>query len=467
MAKEKLAAGVLGTFESVIMGIAGTAPAYSVGATAAVIVAATGVLSVGSLFYCGLVMFGLMYAFIHLNKMDANAGATYAWASQIFGQTWGFFAGWSLIVAALLFMVSATIPAASSTLALIAPSLVENTTWIAIVAAIWLTLVTAVVTRGIRHASTAQIAFSIMEVAIIIALVVGAFYQYWGKPLHAPSISWLSLFAFTPETFAAGALSAIFFYWGWDVTLNLSEETKKGTPAPAGKAAFWSMVNLILIYMILMIMLLIVLSDDEIQAGGANVLLAVSTKLFPEPWNYIAVVATMLSTVGTIETTMLQYTRSMFAMARDNLFHKRYAKVHPEWETPYIANLSIWAIGVALIFGSSFMPSVSSILETSIASIGFQICFYLSIAGFACAWYYRRKFEDGIWNGLTHIVFPALAALFVVLVGVYSAYTIQFAEADPENPAIMVMGINLVVFIGIGAIALGFIPLLWAKLFRK
>ncbi|MDI9314485.1 MAG: APC family permease [Hydrotalea sp.] len=467
MAKNKLATGVLGTFESVIMGIAGTAPAYSLGATAAAIVAAVGVLSVGSLFYCGLVMFGLMYAFIHLNKMDANAGATYAWAGKIFGKTWGFFSGWSLVVASLIFMVSATIPAATSTLALIAPSLVDSTTWVAVVAGLWLTLVTAVVTRGIRHASVAQVTFSILEIIIVVALIIGAFYQYWGKPLHAPSFSWLSPFAFTWETFTKGALGAIFFYWGWDVTLNLSEETKAGRPHPASKGAFWSMVNLILIYIILMIVILIVLSDEEIQAGGANVLLAVGNKLFPEPWGYIAVIATMLSTVGTIETTMLQYTRSMFAMARDNLFHKRYAAVHPKWETPYFANLSIWAIGLVLIFASSFMPSVSSILEASITAIGFQICFYLSMAGLACAWYYRNKFKDGIWDGMTHIVFPGLAALYMVFVGLYTAYDTQFAEPDPENPAILVWGINLVVFVGIGAILLGFIPLLWAKLVRN
>ncbi|MCX8516423.1 MAG: APC family permease, partial [Alphaproteobacteria bacterium] len=397
-----------------------------------------------------------------------NAGATYAWAGRVFGKNWGFFAGWALMVAAVIFMVSATIPAATSTLALVAPDQVDNTTWVAIVAGLWLTLVTLVVTRGIRHASIAQITFSILEIGIVLALIIGAFYQYWGKPLHAPSLSWLSLFAFTPETFATGALSAVFFYWGWDVTMNLAEETKgDGTPKPASKGAFWSMVNLILIYMILMIVILIALSDDEIQQGGSNILLAVGEKLFPKPWSYIAVLATMLSTVGTIETTMLQFTRSMFAMARDKVFHKRYAAVHPEWETPYVANLTIWGLGLLLLFASSFMPSVTSILEASVDAIGFQVCFYLSLAGFACAWYYRNKFKDGIWNGLTHIVFPGLAAAFMVFIGLYTAYTTQTAAPDPESPAIMVMGINLVLVVGFGAIAIGVFPLLWARLIRK
>ncbi len=55
----ELASGALGAFESAVMGIAGTAPAFSVAVTTAAIVASVGVLSVGSILYCGLIMFGI------------------------------------------------------------------------------------------------------------------------------------------------------------------------------------------------------------------------------------------------------------------------------------------------------------------------------------------------------------------------------------------------------------------------
>ena len=45
----QLEAGALGLGESVVMGIAGTAPAFSVAATTATLVAAVGVLSASSL----------------------------------------------------------------------------------------------------------------------------------------------------------------------------------------------------------------------------------------------------------------------------------------------------------------------------------------------------------------------------------------------------------------------------------
>ncbi|MBC7415020.1 MAG: APC family permease [Herminiimonas sp.] len=448
--KGRLAGDSLGTFESAVMGIAGTAPAFSVAVTTAAIVASVGVLSVGSVFYCGLIMFGIMLAFVHLSKITPHAGAAYAWVGHVFGRKWGFFAGWGLLVASIFFMVSATIPAATSTLVLIAPQLVENTTWVTLTAAIWLTLVTIVVTKGIKHASHTQLILTGIETLVIFALIIAAFTKYWSRPAHAPSFIWFSPFSFTPQLFATGALTGLFFYWGWDVTMNLGEETKNGAAGkahPASKGAFWSMVNLILFFIIMMVVVLIVLSDDEIAKANTNVLYAVANKLFPAPWNYLAVLSTILSTIGTIETQILQFSRSLFAMARDEMLHPRYAKIHPEWQTPWVATLVIWSLGVVLLFGSSYMPSVKSILESSILAIGFQICFYMSLAGFACAWHYRAKVKNGAYDAISYVAWPFLAAAFMVFIALYSIPTFD-----------MVTNV-----LGIGGILIGFVPLLLGR----
>jgi amino acid transporter len=447
--KPDLAKGSLSTIESAIMGIAGTAPAFSIAVTSAAIVAAVGVLSVGSILYCGLITFGIMLAFIHLNKITPHAGAAYAWVGHVFGKKWGFLAGWGLLVASVFFMVSATIPAATSTLVFIAPHLVENTNWVTLVAAIWLTLVTIVVTKGIKHASYAQIILTIIETVVVLALIIGAFWKYSSQPAHAPSWIWFSPFSFTPQLFATGALTAIFFYWGWDVTMNLSEETKvcdEGGHSSASKGAFWALINLMLFFIIMMIVVLIVLTDEEIALANTNVLYAIANKLFPTPWNYLAVLSTILSTIGTIETQILQFSRSMFAMARDEMLHPRYAKVHPEWQTPWVATAVIWGLGVILLFSSSFMPSVKKILESSILAIGFQICFYMSLAGFACAWHYRFKLKKSIYSAISYVLWPLLSALFMVFIAVYSIPTFD----------------QITIIMGIGGIVIGFVPLiLW------
>ncbi len=449
-----LAAGSLGTLESIVMGVAGSAPAFSIAVTAAVIVAAVGTLSVGSVLYCGLIMFGIMLSFVHLNQTTSHAGATYAWVGKIFGPTWGFFSGWGLLVASVVFMVSATIPAATSTLTIIqeffgiAEDLKESTGWVTVTAAVWLTIVTLVVTKGIKHASYAQIVLTLIETCIVVALIGGAFMQYSAHPAHPPSWSWL--FDFTPTTFATGALTAIFFYWGWDVTMNLGEETHEGDGIkPASRGALWAMVNLMLLYLIMIIVVLIVLTDEEIAKANTNVLYAIANKLFAPPWNYLAVISTILSTVGTIETQILQFSRSMFAMARDDALHRRYSALHPEWRTPWVATFVMWAMAILLLFISSYMPSVKDILDKSVAATCFQICFYMSMAGFACAWHFRDKLKSGSLAGkITYVVWPFVSAGFMVFVAAYSA----------------VVSFDLLTnVIGIGGLLLGFIPFYLSK----
>lgn len=446
-----LAKGALGVIESVIMGIAGTAPAYSIAATTSLIVGTVGVLSVGSILYCGLIMFGMMLAFINLNKMAPDAGASFAWVSRVFGPTWGFFSGWGLIVASVVFMVTATVPAAQATLKILSPDHVDSTGWVTAVAAIWLTLISAVVGKGIKHASFAQILFTIIETAIVFVIMIAAFYYFWNNPAHVPSIEWFSPTSFTAETFVAGSLVAIFFYWGWDVTMNLGEETVDGEPQPAGRGAFWAMVNLILFFIVMLTVVLIVLTDEEIAAADTNVLFAVADKLFPQPWGYLAVVSTILSTIGTIETQILCFTRSLFSMSRADMLHPRYSQVHPEWQTPVIATVLIWALGLVLLLGFSYLPAVTDILETSLTAIGLQICFYMSIAGAASVWHYRGMIKGKPMDALTHVIWPGLATAFMIFVGFYSMKDLD-------------MRTNL---IGVGGILLGFVPLAMAAMRRK
>jgi len=42
-----------------------------------------------------------------------------------------------------------------------------------------------------------------------------------------------------------------------------------------------------------------------------------------------------------------------YAMAKDGLFFKSFAKVHPKWETPYFSILVQCAMGIILIFASN------------------------------------------------------------------------------------------------------------------
>ena len=431
----------LGLTESTIMGVAGTAPVFSIAATSATLMAGVGALAPASLLYCGLIMFGVTFAYMYLNRLDANAGASYAWVGAIFNRTLGFLSGWALLVASAVFMVSGTIPAATATLELIDPARINDTGTITLVAAGWLVAVSAVLIKGIKLTSYVQVALTLVELAILAVIVGAAVMKFSGHPAHPLSLADFSLTHFSPHLFTLGALTALFFYWGWDVTVNLNEETRDGGWI-AGLSSLLAMLIIIALFILFAVATLMVLTDSEIQAANANVVFAIAEKLFPKPWSYMAVLAVMLSTLGTLETSILQFTRTMFAQGRDGMLHPRYARLHPSWNTPWIATLAITVFGLVLLFLASSIPSVSQIIQDSVDAIGLQAAFYYGLACFACVWHVWRTQPRTPFNVVFLMLWPLSSALFLWFVGLYSLPTFNLTSD----------------IVAIGGILLGFLP---------
>ena len=437
----KLQAGALGLAESVVMGIAGTAPAFSLAATTATLIAAVGVLSAGSLLYCGLVMFGVTFAFMHLNRVITNAGASYAWVGEVFGPMLGFLAGWSLLVASTVFMVSGTVPAATATLILLNSERASDPAMVSFVAAAWLIAVSMVIVKGIKPTSYTQVVMTVVELGALVLVIAASAIQYASHPAHPFSWRWFSLSAFTPGTFATGALTALFFFWGWDVTLNLNEETRDAAQAP-GRGAVVAMVVVLLLFITFVIACQLVLTDVEIEQSSTNVVFALADHLFPRPWSYMAVLSVMLSTVGTLETSILQFTRTMYAKGRDGALHPRYAVLHKSWRTPWVATAVITLVGLVLLFASSYFPSLGLLIKDSVNAIGFQVACYYSLAGFACAWHFRSTAFKSLESAVFLFMWPVVSSVFLVFIACYSVPTFDLVT-------------NLV---GLGGIAVGVVP---------
>ncbi|MCB1111178.1 MAG: APC family permease [Chlamydiales bacterium] len=451
--KHQLKGNSLGLWESIVMGIAGTAPAYSIAATTGVLIATVGPLSALCLFYSGLIMFGVALAFMHLNRIHTHAGASYSWVGQVFHPILGFFSGWSLLVASTVFMVSGTVPASIATLALIRPEYVNNPVIVSLVAACWLLLVSAVVIKGIKLSSYFQVTTTLVEITILAIIMGGALYTFSPNIMQSFSLEKLSMGKFTLHSFSEGALVALFFFWGWDVTVNLSEETKNGADN-SGRGAVVSMVIVLLLFVSFIIVVQAGLTDLEIEAAGTNILLVLSQKIFSGPYNQIALIAVLaviLSTIGTLETTILQFSRTMFAKGRDGILNPRYATLHSEWKTPWLATLTIMSIGLILLLVAAFSSTVNDILLVSVKAIGFQVAFYYGLTSFACAWRFRHLARQDMKNFFLLICWPILSGTVMSFVFLYSMFTFNLKTT----------------VIGIGGIALGVIPLVINRRLRK
>jgi amino acid transporter len=441
----RLHAAALGFAESVVMGVAGSGPAYSVAATAAVLIAAVGALAPASLLYCGLIMFGIVFAFRHLNRLEANAGASYSWVTSIFSPAIGFFTGWAVIVGSALFMVSGTLPAAAGTLKLFAPGLSDNQTAVTLIAAGWMVVIGAIVAKGIKLSSYTQIAFTVFEVGVL-ALLVALAAAGFVPAARAYSPAWFTGAGFTPGLFAAGAGIALFAFSGWDVTVNLNEETRDGARV-AGLGSIAAAAITVVLLVAFNAVALRVLTDTEIDNAGVNIVLALAEKVIPHPWDYVAVIAVMLSTVGTLETSILQFTRTVFAMGRDNVLHPRFARLHQTYRTPWLATLLITVLGLMLLLLSSYLSGVKTVIGDSVNALGFQIAFYYGLAGLACAWHFRKQALTGLRQFILLLAWPLLGVGFCLFIAIFNIPTYDLTT-------------NLV---GIGGIAIGIVPYLWSR----
>ena len=194
----------------------------------------------------------------------------------------------------------------------------------------------AIVAKGIKLSSYTQIVFTVFEVGVVALLLVLAIVGFGPAPVHAYSPAWFTGAGFTPGLFAIGAGIALFAFSGWDVTVNLNEETCDGARI-AGRGSIVAAAITVVLLVGFNAVALRVLTDAEIENAGVNIVSVLAEKLIPHPWDYVAVIAVMLSTVGTLETSILQFTRTLFAMGRDNVLHPRYGRLHQTHRTPWLA----------------------------------------------------------------------------------------------------------------------------------
>ncbi|MEU8935358.1 APC family permease [Streptomyces sp. NPDC048409] len=438
-----LQANALGTFDTVVMAVAGSAPAYSLAATTAVLVGAVGLASPAALLWCAIPMLGIALAFSYLGRIDVNAGASYSWVGRTLHPFLGFVSGWALVVSATIFMVAGSLPAGSMTLSLFDEGLADDVALSTVVGAAWFLVMLAVVLGGARLTVRAQLLMSGIELAILLLFAVLALFHTGNA--RAFDWSWLGFGHFDGVSgFASGALIAAFYYWGWDVTSNLSEETRNSRRT-TGLAGLIGVGIVFALFEVFTIAVNVILSSRQIAANDADVLAVLGDEVAPGWGGKLLVVAVMLSTIATLETTLIQVTRSLFAMGRDRTMPAALGKVHRTWNTPYVAIAVVGAVALVMFIASNALGSVGEILSDAISAIGLQIAVYYGLAGLAVVVAYRKMLFRSAGNFLLGGVWPLLGAVFMFWI---------FVESLSELSAAAIT-------IGVGGLAVGLIPMLW------
>lgn len=431
---------------AIVMAVAGSAPAYSIAATTATLVAVAGLGAPAALLWCGIPMLGIAWAFMYLGRADVNAGAAYSWVARALTPALGFLSGWALAISATVFMVAGALPAGAMTVSLFDPKAAGNVPLITGVGAVWFVVMVACVYFGVQVTARAQWVMSLIEVTILVVFAVLALVRAVTTTHAGPAFSWSWLgFAHLsgPGVFVGAALVAAFYYWGWDVSSNLNEETKNGHTS-SGAAGLIGVGIVFVLFEIFTIATLVMLPAKEIENNSANILSVLGELIWPGLGGKILIVAVGLSTIATLETTLIQVTRTLFAMGRDHTIPLAFGRVHRRWKTPAFATLIVLGVSVILFIGSNFLNSVGAIMNSAILSIGLQIAFYYCLAGVAVVVAYRRILFQSVKKFLLIGLWPAAGAVFMGW---------AFIVSIPSNAPV----VNI---LGIGLIVLGVVPLL-------
>ena len=295
---------------------------------------------------------------------------------------------------------------------------------------------------GVHVTARAQWIMSVIEVGILVVFAglraVPRRHDQPRRPRTSRGSGSASRHLTGQGVFVGAALIAAFYYWGWDVSSNLNEETKDGHKS-AGAAGLIGVGIVFVLFEVFTIATLIMLPQDEIEANSANILSVLGDVIWPGIGGKILIIAVALSTIATLETTLIQVTRTLFAMGRDHTIPSAFGRVSPRWKTPAFATLVILGVSLLLFVGSNFLGSVGEIMDNAILSIGLQIAFYYTLAGVAVVVAYRRVLLQSVKNFILIGLWPASGAVFMGW-----AFFVSIPSNDP-----------IVNWLGIGLIVLG------------
>ncbi len=414
--KPQLRRGALTLFDGVVVGVASTAPAYSLTATVAILIGAVGLFSASAMVLAFLPMLGVAVGFYWLNRSIPNCGTSYAWIAKAMNPALGFFTGWVIIVADVIVMISLAGVAAASTLTLFGQDS-SNKTSTVILGVAWIAVMTWIVVRGVRLSARLQWILLGLEYIIVLAFCLWAIIKvYASHPAgtHVLSASWLVPWKAPgggPAMLTA-VLAAVFIYWGWDTAANLNEETENASSAP-GLASVYSTFALLIIYVFAAFAVSAYVSNKSAQANSSDVLTYMAQTLAGNNkiW-YLMVLAVVSSAASSTLTTILPTARVTFSMARDRIIPAAFARVHHSYQTPWVSTVVMGVVSVIAYVVSLYAAGgISQAIQNAILAIGLQIAFYYGLTGIAATWYYRRLLLRSVSNFVLAGIFPLAGGL--------------------------------------------------------
>lgn len=279
-----------------------------------------------------------------LGAMNPEAGGLYVYIRDAFGELPAFLYGWTLF-----FVISA---GSVATLAVASADYVGQFIPLSplgarIVALAMIALVAAVNVKGTDDSAKLQDWSTLIKAAAIILLSI-AMLSIGGGLSHAAGHVWPD--SLKPSLLTGIGLAMIGVLWayeGWQyVTFSAGETRDPQRTFPRGIIIGTALT--IGIYMLANLAYIAALGPEAATASPRIAADAVGATLGPV-WAKLIAATILLSMFSAANGLTLTAPRVYYAMARDGIFFRRLAEVHPKFGTPAFAVVasSVWAMLLA------------------------------------------------------------------------------------------------------------------------
>ncbi len=456
---------------AVTIGLAATAPAYSMASALGYGAAGSGyqlpivfILSVIPMFFVAL-------SYKHLTTAAPDAGTIFTWGTKAIGPRVGWIGGWALLLGSILAGVAATQITVISVAVILDMSDIPH--WLHLgVAGLFIFSTTFLTAMGARESSRATMVLTIAQYGVLIMLAVMLF----TKVLQGEAVStaepfswqWFNPFAIPSfEVFLNGFMIALFVFWGFDASLAMSEEID-GNSEQAGLSGVIAMGITIFTYVIFSIAALAYAGIDSNDASSLthennidSSLTTLATEGIGVHGAWVAAIVICISAFSATMSTIMPSARVALAMASYRALPKYFASVNEKTHTPKFAT---WVIGMMTLTIYVVLSLISeSIVEDTILSVSIAVCTFYTVAASSCAIYFYRTAFSHRNTALSRVILPAVAAMVLCVVAILQAWRMINPDYGSSGS---IAGIGAVFFIGVVTLFFGVLLMLLWSLFE-
>ena len=303
-----------------------------------------------------IALFGA-FVYAELAALRPEAGGQYAYLRDAYHPSVAFLYGWAL----LLVVQSGGMAAVAATFAryftVLSGSAIPD--WL--IATVTLLILTIINCLGVRSGSTTQNALMLLKlVAIVMLIVVGIASRRTTGVADAPAVN--SLFGF-----AAALTPVMFAYGGWQTATFLSAEIKRSRDLVVG--LLLGVAGVATVYLLVNVACLNVLGVAGLAATTTPASTVMQTVMGDRGATLIAI-GIAVSTLGFLSQGMLTAPRVYYAMARDGVFFRRLAGVHPKTQAPVLAIALQGVIATIIAVSGTYEQILSYVVSVDFIFFG-------------------------------------------------------------------------------------------------